>query len=264
MEKKTIIITGSTRGIGLEMAREFSRLGHQLVINGRSEEGVSRAMADLGKLNQELAGVPGSVTQEETHRRIVKESIEKFGKIDIWINNAGIPQPYKLLGELSDFEIKLLLDTNIYGLVTGTRIALEHMTAQGYGKIFNLEGMGSDGRMINKLSLYGTSKRAVNYFTRALAREMKDGPVQIGAISPGMVRTDFIRAPMESATPEEARNFGKVLKILGEDPGPVSKFLVKRMLESKRNYDRIQYLSKARLMGKLVRMAFASVRKDPP
>lgn len=260
MEKKTIVITGSTRGIGLEMAKEFSRLGNKIVINGRSEEGVSRAVDVLAKLNPELAGVPGSVTQEETHRRIVRESIEKFGKIDIWINNAGIPQPYKLFGELSDSEIKDLLETNIYGLVTGTRIAMEHMTAQGYGKIFNLEGLGSDGRMINKLGLYGTTKRAVNYFTRAISREMKDSPVQIGVLSPGMVRTDFIKAPMESATPEETRSFNKVLDILAEDPVPVAKYLIRRMLGSTRNYDRIVFLSKARLVGKLVRMAFVSGR----
>jgi NAD(P)-dependent dehydrogenase (short-subunit alcohol dehydrogenase family) len=256
VEKKNIVITGSTRGIGLEMASEFSRLGHQVVVNGRSQEAVSRTVAALSKLNPDVAGVPGSVSQVDTHHKIIRQSMERFGKIDVWINNAGIPQPYKPFGELADSEMKDLIDVNIYGLVTGTRIAMEHMTAQGYGKIFNLEGLGSDGRIMNKLSLYGTTKRAVNYFTRAVAREMKGGPLQIGVLSPGMVRTEFIEAPMESATREEIKRFGKVLDILAEEPDVVARFLVRRMLSSTRNYDRIVFLSKSRLMMKLIRMTF--------
>ena len=254
MKKKTIVITGSTRGIGLEMATEFSRLGHQIVINGRSEEGVSRVAADLVKLNPDVAGVPGSVSDERTHRMIAEHAMNRFGKIDIWINNAGIPQPYNPFIELKDTEIKDLLDINIYGLVTGTRIAMKKMIEQGYGKIFNLEGLGSDGRIMNKLSFYGTTKRAVNYFTRAVANEMKDGPVQIGILSPGMVRTEFIKAPMKSATPAEIKRFNKVHDFLAEDAEVVAKFLVSRMLRSTKNYDRIVFLTKTRLMISLIKM----------
>ena len=255
MMKKTIVITGSTRGIGLEMATEFSRLGHQVIINSRSEEAVSRTVADLAKLNPDVAGVHGSVSDELTHQRIAELSIKRFGKMDIWINNAGIPQPYKPIIEFRDSEIKDLIDINIYGLVTGTRIAARQMVAQGYGKIFNLAGFGSDGRTMNKLSLYGTSKRAVNYFTRAMAKELKDSPVQIGILSPGMVRTEFIQVPMKTATPEEVKRFNKVQSILAEDAGVVAKFLVRRILRSTRDYDRIEFLSKTRLLIRLIRMA---------
>ncbi|MFC2113069.1 SDR family NAD(P)-dependent oxidoreductase [Bacteroidota bacterium] len=256
MIKKTIVITGSTRGIGLEMATEFSRLGHQIVINGRSDEGVSRVITDLLRLNPDVDGVSGNVRDESTHLKITEHSIARFGKIDIWINNAGIPQSYKPVIELKGNEIKDLIDINIYGLVIGTRIAMKQMIRQGYGKIFNMEGLGSDGRIMNKIGLYGTTKRAVSYFTRAAAKEMKDGPVQIGILSPGMVRTEFIKAPMESATSEEIRRFKKVHDILAEDAELVAKFLVTSMLRSTKNYDRIVFLSKTRLMIKLVKMAF--------
>ncbi len=256
MIKKTIVITGSTRGLGLEMAREFSRRGHQVLINGRSGEGVSRTVSELLGQNPDVAGVPGDVGDEGTHLKIAEECIRKFGKIDIWINNAGIPQSYEPFMELKDAEVKDLIDSNMYGLVTGTRIAAKQMIAQGYGKIFNLEGLGSDGRIMNKLCVYGTTKRAVNYFTRAAAKEMKDHPVQIGILSPGMLRTQFIEVPMKSATPSEIKRFNKVCEILAEEAEFVAKFLVPRMLQSSKKYDRIVFLTKTRLMIRLVRLAF--------
>ena len=143
-------------------------------------------------------------------------------------------------------------------MVTGTRIALRFMKDQGFGKIYNMEGLGSDGRIINKLSLYGTTKRALTYFSRAVARELKNGPVQIGTLSPGMVRTDFIEDSMKSATPAEVRSFNKVFRILGEEPDIVAKFLVKRILRSTKNDDRILYLSTSRLILKLIRRVFNS------
>ncbi len=256
MNKQTLVITGSTNGIGLGLATEFTRLGHQVVINSRSEERVSRTVEELAKINPEVAGVPGSVSDEKTHAEIIKQCLAKFGKIDIWINNAGIPQPYQQFTDLENAELKQLLDINIYGLLLGSRIAAKQMIIQGYGKIFNMEGFGSDGRIMNKLSLYGTSKRAVNYFTKAFAREMKEGPVQIGILSPGMVRTDFLESPMKSASDEEIRKFKKVHAILAEDVDVVVKFLVPKILKSSKNYERIEYLSKARLMAKLIKMAF--------
>ena len=153
-------------------------------------------------------------------------------------------------------------DINIFGLVTGTQIALKHMILQGHGKIFNLEGLGSDGRIMNKLGLYGTSKRAVNYFTKAVSKEMKNTAVQIGIISPGMVRTDFLDSPMTSASPEEVRKFKKVSDLLAEDVDIVTKSLTEKILKSSKHYDRITYLSKTRMMFRIIKMVLAPSPKN--
>ena len=146
MEKKTIVITGSTRGIGHGLATEFLKAGHQVVINGRDVEKVARAVAKLkDAYNDNVAGVPGSVNKPETHEKLIRKAVNTFGKIDIWINNAGIPQPHRKFMDVEVEDIKAITEINIYGLMLGTRAAAKFMTQQGYGKIFNMEGFGSDG-----------------------------------------------------------------------------------------------------------------------
>ena len=257
-ERKIIVITGSTRGIGLGLAREFLVRGHAVIINGRSDEKVAKILNELKKINPEVTGVAGDVSNEGTHLNLAAKSVSEFGKIDIWINNAGIPQPYKLFSEIENKEMCDLIDTNISGLIMGTRTAANQMLKQGFGKIFNMEGFGSNGRTMNKLTLYGTSKRAVNYFTRSAAKELKNSPVQIGYIRPGMVRTDFIDSSMTYGTAEEKRRFNKVYYILAEDVDVVSPFLVKKILRSYRDYDSIKFLSGAKMFVKMFKLVFSS------
>ena len=211
-------------------------------------------VAELRKLGGDVSGVAGSVNDEKTHVDLFEHAVKIFGKVDIWINNAGIPQPHMLFAKLDHKDIKNLVDTNIYGLMLGTTIAANFMVKQGFGKIFNMEGFGSDGRTMKNLTLYGTSKRAVNYFTKSIAKEVKGGPVQIGVISPGMVRTEFLDQSMKSGTPEEKKQFDKVYRILAEDVDVVTKYLVSHLLNSSKNYDRISFLSGTRLMFKIIRL----------
>lgn len=256
MEKKTIVITGSTRGIGYGLATEFLKLGHQVVINGRSIERVAKAVAELKNIYSDVAGVTGNVNDPETHVKLTEKAVNAFGKIDIWINNAGISQPHRWFRDIDDEDIKNILEVNVYGMMLGTKTATDFMIKQGFGKIFNMEGFGSDGRMMDKLTLYGTTKRAVNYFTKSVSKEMKGSPVQIGILSPGMVRTDFLTDTKNKRTSEEAKQFKKVYDILAENRDVVTKFLAPRVLKSTKNYDRINFLTKGKLFKKLIRMMF--------
>ncbi len=211
-------------------------------------------IAELQKSGGDVSGVAGSVSNEKTHVDLFEHAVKTFGKVDIWINNAGIPQPHMLFRNLDHKDIKNLVDTNIYGLMLGTTIAVNFMVKQGFGKIFNMEGFGSDGRIMKNLTLYGTSKRAVNYYTKAMSKELEGGSVQIGVISPGMVRTEFLDQSMKSGTPEEKKQFDKVYKILAEDVDIVTKYLVGHLVKSSKSYDRISFLSGTRLMFKIIRL----------
>jgi len=254
MEKKTIVITGSTRGIGFGLASEFLRLGHSVVINGRSENTVKKAVSELQKINDSVIGINGSVNIQHTHENLIEKAVSRFEKIDIWINNAGIPQPYDLFNRIEPKDLKNIIDTNIYGLILGTNLAASFMLQQGFGKIFNMEGLGSDGRILKKLTLYGTTKRAVNYFTKSASKEFENSPVQIGILSPGMVRTEFIEKSMDLASPEELKDYMKVYDILAEEVDVVTKFLVKNILKSSKNYDRIEFLTKTKTFFKMLKM----------
>ena len=262
MEKKTIVITGSTRGIGNGLAVEFLKAGHQVVINGRDPEKVARAVAKLkDSCSGEVVGVTGNIGDPETHEKLINKAVNFFGKIDIWINNAGIPQPHTKFADIDTEDIKAITEINIYGLMLGTRAAIQFMSKQGFGKIFNMEGFGSDGRMMHKLGLYGTTKRAVNYFTKTISNELTGSPVQLGILSPGMVRTEFLDGAREIRTPDEAKQFKKVYDVLAEDSEVVTKFLVNGILKSTKHYDRIEFLTKGRLSIKILKMMVYRVDK---
>lgn len=257
MDKKTVVITGSTRGIGKGLAFQFLKRNHQVIINGRHSEPVSKTVNEFKNKGYEVLGVPGDVTEESTFQSIIEKTVKKFGKIDIWINNAGIPQPHRYFTELYKNEIENLISVNILGLMMGTQAAVNFFKQQGFGKVFNMEGFGSDGRMRDKLLLYGTTKRAVNYFTKAVSKETKEKSIQIGILSPGMVRTEFLSTSMSAGSNEDQKRFGKVLDILAEDVDPVTEFLVNKILVSSKHYDRIEYLTFRRLMPKLIRLILA-------
>lgn len=254
MEQKTVVITGSTRGIGLGLALEFLKRGHQVVLNGRNAEVVAKKTQELQKQGYDIKGMAGDVILKATHEALIHLALESYKKIDIWINNAGIPQAQQYFDKLDSQEIQDVVSVNVAGLMLGTQAALRFFKKQGYGKIFNMEGFGSKGRMRDKLTLYGSTKRAVNYFTKSVSREIKDDRIQIGILSPGMVRTDFLKEAMSKAGAEEQSVNQKVLDILAEDVETVTPFLVEKILKSTKHYDRIEYLTKRRLIPKLLKM----------
>jgi short-subunit dehydrogenase len=256
MEIKTIVITGSTRGIGHGLAMEFLKRGHQVILNGRDEALVRQTVEELKTHGTGVIGVAGDVTDEGTFQKLIDQSQSLFGKIDIWINNAGVPQTQNFFHLLESSEIERLVSVNITSLMVGTRIAIGFFMHQGYGKVFNMEGFGSDGRMMDKLSLYGTSKRAVNYFTKSVSKEIKDEKIQVGILSPGMVRTDFLTGAMATGSDAEQERNKKVFDILAENVDVVTEFLTSKMLISEKKYDRIEFLTKRRLIPKLFKLMF--------
>jgi len=256
MTKKTIVITGSTRGIGQGLALEFLKQKHQVVINGRSPEAVNKNVSELKEKGFDVIGVAGDITNENTFQAIIEAATENYKKIDIWINNAGLAQTQAYFDELDSQEIKNVTSVNIVAMMLGTKAAIKFFKQQGYGKVFNMEGFGSKGRMMNKLTLYGTTKRALNYFTASVSKEVKKETIQVGILSPGMVRTDLLKNSMLMGSQEEQARNKKVFNVLAEDVDVVTRFLVKKMLVSHKKYDRIEYLTMGRLMPKLVKLMF--------
>lgn len=256
MSTKTIFISGSTRGIGYGLAFQFLKRGHQVVINGRNASTVASTLEKLKSKGYLAHGVTGNITEPDTYRAIIEEATKAYGKIDIWINNAGIPQPQVMFSQISDEEITRIINVNITAATIGTKAAINFFKQQGFGKVFNMEGFGSDGRMLDKLSLYGTTKRAINYFTKSVSKEVKEKEIQVGILSPGMVRTDFISNAMEMADEKEQKRNQKVLDILAEDVEPVTTFLVAKILASTKQYPRINYLTFTRLAPKILKLMF--------
>ena len=258
MTSKSIVITGSTRGIGLGLAVEFLKRGCQVAINGRMQTSVDHALEQLKTdfKPADLAGSPGDVSDLQTHQDLWNTAVDAFGQVDIWINNAGISGELGLVWELPPSEAQIPILTNILGTVYGAQVAMQGMLTQGFGAIYNMEGMGSDGRKHAGLTLYGTSKYAIHYFSESLALEAKDTPLIIGALRPGMVITDLIVDRYKNR-PSEWERVKKIFNIIADRVENVTPWLASRMLSNQKNGAIIAYSSRWKLFWRFLSSPFA-------
>jgi NAD(P)-dependent dehydrogenase (short-subunit alcohol dehydrogenase family) len=178
--------------------------------------------------------------------------VERFAGVDIWINNAGLSGPVSPAWQQAPDEARRVVQTNLLGSMYGAIAAAQGMVKQSYGAIYNMEGMGSDGRKHNGLAYYGTTKYALHYFTECLAAETHATPLVIGALRPGMVATEMLSAQYKDR-PEEWQRAKKVFNLLAEKPEPVAEWLAERILENQRSGVVLKYMTSGRLVGRMLR-----------
>ena len=251
---KTVVITGSTRGIGFGLAENFLKLGQQVVISGRRQDSVDQAVEKLTRdfPAERLLGVACDMRDFQRVEQLWYLSEEHFGGVDIWINNAGISQSQENFWELDPGKITDLVDTNITGAMFGARVALAGFIKQGRGAFYNMEGLGSDGRRVEGLILYGTSKSALHYLTKSLASEVKDTNIIVGAISPGMVLTDLILKQYEDRDPEDFEQAKRIFNILADRVETVTPFLAAKILSNEKNNATIAWLTQGKVIWRFL------------
>lgn len=258
---KTAVVTGGTRGIGAALVRSFLGSGWNVAWSGTSENTVESSLQALeGHFDRErYAAFKSDVTCEADLVSLWEGAVNNFGSVDIWVNNAGTSYDQTPFHELPTGVFTRIIDTNIKGLMLATHVAYNRMLAQGFGAIYNLEGLGSDGRRITGLTPYGTSKRAVRYFSDAFAAEVKKGPVIVGTISPGMVLTDLTMTQVRK-DPEESRQLIKIYNILANEADAVAPFLVQKMIDNRKNGAKISWLTTGKVIRRFLFAPFS--RRD--
>jgi NAD(P)-dependent dehydrogenase (short-subunit alcohol dehydrogenase family) len=238
-----VVITGSTRGIGLGMVKEFRRLGHDVVVSSRGQAAVDKAVAEVSSApgSGRVLGQACDVSQRDQVDMLWRAAAGQ-GKVDVWINNAGLAGPKVNLIQLSMADMEPVIATNIWGMIWGTQVPLAGMMAQGHGKIFNFEGFGSDGMTAPGLTIYGATKAALTYFTKSMNKEIKGSPVLLGTISPGIVVTDLLE---ESKDPDPAAwaKTKKLYNILADRVETVVPYLVAEVLKAEKPGAAIKWLT---------------------
>ena len=258
---KTVVITGSARGLGFEMAKLFRKANLNVVISDLKEENLIKAKEELDKIKSisKVEYCVCNVTNSKDIQGLIDFTKNKFELIDIWINNAGVNQPDKAIWELTEEEIDLVLNVDLKGAVICSKLVMEEMSKQHKGAIYNIEGYGSNDAMMLGLSIYGTSKRAITYFTQALAKEaeQRNTGVIIGRLSPGIMITDFITNALgdkgKIELPEKTK---KVYTILGDYPDVVANFLVTEMLKNTKNNAHIEWLTNGKAAWRFMTSGF--------
>lgn len=245
MNTKTAVVTGGTRGIGASLVAEFLRRGWKVAYSGTTVKTIEDSLAALsGKFpDDSFAAYLCDVRDERDISGLWDSAVRKFGRVDIWVNNAGRANERELSFRIPSEVITGILDTNLKGLMIATITVYNNMLSQGSGAIYNMAGLGSDGRIIRGMTPYGTSKSAVRYFTKAFSKEIEGSPVLVGMLYPGMVLTDLILSQL-GKDPSKNRQLLKIFNILANEPEKVTPYLVKKMIGNTRNGREIKFFRK--------------------
>ena len=252
---KSVIITGSSKGIGLGMCLEFLKRGCSVLISSRKQADVDAAVekfsAQFGA--EKVTGLTCDVTDIKQVQALWDAAAAKFGKVDIWINNAGAVNTTLPVWEVDPDEIKTVINTNIVGHLFGVKVAMKGMLKQGEGQIYNFYGFGSnDDKKPGGLGVYGTTKRAIRYLTELLVEEVKDMPVQVGSLMPGTVITDLMIKTISTMPLQQREMLKKSFNIVGDTVETVSEFLAEEILKNNKNGAVINWMTEEKFKARML------------
>ena len=197
---KTAIVTGASHGLGLEIARAYVAAGARVLICARDSTALDRARTELESAAPDsgsVATTAADVSQPEAVERLVEYALERFSRIHVLVNNAGIYGPKGPTEDVDWEEWEQTIRVNLLGSVLCSRAVLPHFRANGYGKIVQLSGGGATSPL-PRLSAYAASKAAVVRFAETLAEELRGTGIDVNAIAPGALNTRLLDEVLEA------------------------------------------------------------------
>lgn len=194
LEKKVVLITASTRGIGLSCVQRFAREGATVYMGARNLEVAAERAKELNDKGFNVKIVYNDASKKETYLSMVEEVIKNEGKIDVLVNNFGISNTKKDLDIKSTEynEFISTIDMNLASVFMTSQAVIPHMMANGGGSIINISSVGGTHPDISQIA-YGTSKAAINYLTKLIAVQCARDNIRCNAVLPGMTATDAVK-----------------------------------------------------------------------
>jgi NAD(P)-dependent dehydrogenase (short-subunit alcohol dehydrogenase family) len=198
LASKSGLVTGGSRGIGNAIAAAYARAGARVLICARNESEVERAVEEIRRDGGEIYGVTGDIGDPNDARRIVDAALERFGCVDVLVNNASLLGPRVPIAEYPFSSWREVMRVNVDGVFLITREVLQSMIPRRQGSIINIiSGVGRVGKA--RWGAYSASKFAVEGITQTLADELKDSGIRVNSLNPGPTRT----AMRAAAYPDE-------------------------------------------------------------
>jgi 3-oxoacyl-[acyl-carrier protein] reductase len=226
LKGRVAVVTGASKGIGAEIARQLAAEGAAVVVNyASSKEGADRVVADITAKDGRAIAVQADVAKPADIKRLFAEAKKAFGQLDILVNNAGIYEFAPLEGVTPEHFHKQF-DLNVLGLILATQEAVKHFGPQG-GSVINISSVVATGAP-PATSVYSATKAAVDAVTRSLAQELGPRHIRVNSLNPGMVETEGVHAAGIAAS--DFRKQVEAQTPLGRigqprDIGPVAVFL---------------------------------------
>jgi NAD(P)-dependent dehydrogenase (short-subunit alcohol dehydrogenase family) len=206
LKDKVTLITGASQGLGRALALAFAREGARVVVNARSEDSVRPVAGDVEDVGGEVLAVAADVSKGADVERLVGESVERFGKINVLVNNAGLLGPRVAIEDYPEDEWRRIIDANLTGPFLVSKATIPYLS-DGASIINVVSGVSVEGRA--EWGAYSVSKFGMEGLNQILAAELADRGVRVNAVDPGGMRTDMRAAaypeedPQTRITPEE-------------------------------------------------------------
>ena len=254
----TAVVTGSTKGVGHAMAREFRKRGYDVVITGRSQAAADEAAEALLATpgGGQVSALATDVSDDHAVQALWDHAVKKHGTVDVWINNAGVAHTTEPVASTAPEDVRAMVATNILGTIFGSQVAVRGMTAQGHGKLFNVLGGGSDGRLRPGMGVYSSTKRGLDMLTKALVKENAESGILVGQIRPGILISDgWLREAARA--PEQVSSQRRALNILSDHVDDVAPYLVDQVIAATRNGTEISWLTAGRITKRFMTPGYA-------
>ena len=217
-QDKVVMITGASRGLGRALTLAFAEEGANLVITSRSEDSLKPVAEEAEGAGAEVLATAADVSKSEDAEKLVNAAVERFGKIDVLVNNAGLLGPRVPIAEYPEDEWRKVLEANLTGPFLLAKAAIPHMPEGG--SIVNVtSGVSIEGRP--RWGAYSVSKFGLEGLTQILAAELEERGIRVNSVDPGSMRTEMRAAaypdedPMTLITPEE--NTGVFLYLASDE-----------------------------------------------
>jgi len=260
----TIVITGSTKGVGHGLAAGFIERGHSVVICSRHQADVDTAVGELDAAGSgSCTGRTCDISSKEELQALWDHGVATFGAIDIWINNAGIAMTRHEIHELPEDMTRTLVDSNLLGTTFASQVAIDGFRQQGHGALYNVLGGTFEGRfLVPNMGVYSATKAAVHTLTRYLIKENKDQNILVGSIRPGTLISDNWLNEQKTLSREEWEKFKPIMNILCDHVEDVAPWLVEQILSNKKQGRRIAWMNNAKMMQRFFVAKVLGRRRD--
>lgn len=262
IKDKVVVITGSTRGYGYAIAESMLEAGAIVAITGRTREAVESAVTRLQPKGR-ISGFVMDVREEAQVYQLVDDVLAEFDRIDIWVNNAGYSNAAGMMLDMNPQDALDMFMSNDLGVMRCTQAIMRYMLPRKQGMLVNIYGNGSFLRPASPTGLYGASKAWMTSFTRTLAKELKGSGVQILGFSPGMMTTDMLTSPVVVGArgKEMLKNFGFVLRFLGQPAKYASDKLVKAIANDRKEFAEVKLFKPWTPLLGLIRVGWENITK---
>lgn len=221
--KKTVLITGATSGIGLACARKFAENGDRLILTARSEQRLNEIRSELEQKGTEVMALTFDVRDVEKAREAIENLPEAWQTIDVLVNNAGLALGLEPEYEGDIDEWSTMIDTNIKGLLTMTRLVVPGMVSRNSGHVINVGSVAGDAAYAGG-NVYCATKAAVKALSDGLRIDVADSAVRVTNLKPGLVETNFSNVRFRGDTARAANVYQGIKPLTGDDIADVAVF----------------------------------------